>query len=618
MDKTKGVVSIIEDNCVGCNKCILECPAEYANVSYLRGTENKVRVDEERCINCGHCIEVCDHDARDYEDDTEEFFNDLLRGKRISVVAAPALRFNFDYKRLFGFLKSKGVKVIYDVSFGADITTWAYLKAIEEKGIITVVAQPCPPIVNYIEKYLPDLIGNLAPVHSPMTCTAVYLKKYKNITDDIAFLSPCIAKINEINDANTEGVIKYNVTYKRLKEYIKNNNINLSQYKEHDFEDIGCGLGLTFSRPGGLRENVEHHVPDAWVKQVEGVGHAYLYMDEYSRRVKNRNKTPLLVDILNCINGCNLGTGTDKDQAVDDIDFRTNELKKQKVKEKTKKRLFKEYYELFALFERELSLDDFIRNYDNKSSEVKARLPNERDYENIFISLRKTTPESRNINCFACGYGNCKDFARALYNNVNHKENCVYYNRKGLEEKMEDEKARKEDLHSKAQKILELMQELSKANEENNQSAVSIGENTNKINEMADGLNEAINNTTSKVKVIEEVSSDIVDIAEQTNLLALNASIEAARAGEKGQGFAVVADEVRRLADNTKSTVHSVVENEDEILQNMDNVLKVFEELNDLVEEVNREMESMVANIQELTESEEDILATTESLLTKR
>jgi len=214
------VIFVKEENCVGCNKCIRNCPTLDANISYNSDGENKVKIDDEKCILCGKCIEVCDHEARDYVDDTESFFENLGKGRKISVIAAPSVRVNFtDYQNLFGFFKSKGVSVIYDVSFGADITTWAYLKAIKDMHLSSVIAQPCPVVVSYIEKYKPGLIKNLAPVHSPMMCTAIYLKKYEDVNGEIAFLSPCIGKTNEINDSNTYNHIQYNVTYKKIMEY---------------------------------------------------------------------------------------------------------------------------------------------------------------------------------------------------------------------------------------------------------------------------------------------------------------------------------------------------------------------------------------------------------------
>jgi len=624
-------IHLYEDKCVGCNKCLAECPAEQANAAYVLEGKNKVRINPDKCILCGHCIETCDHNAREYQDDTDTFFADLGKGQKISVIVAPAVRFNFkNYKNLFGFLKSRGVNLIYDVSFGADITTWAYLKAIKDQNLTSVIAQPCPAIVTFIEKYHPELIERLAPIHSPALCTAVYLKKYKDVTDKIAFLSPCLGKTQEFTDTNQ--LVSYNVTYKLLSAYLKKNNIRLDSFTESDFDDIGCGIGLTFSRPGGLRENVDFHTNgQAWVRQVEGIGHAYSYLQEYAERVKSNKHVPLLVDILNCSNGCNLGTGTCKEISIDDVDCVMNDLKAAKIKQKNKRKIFKTVYTLFEQFDKELNIKDFIRTYSDKSSMIDKQDFSEQAYDQVFEQMHKSDEVERGINCFACGYGNCHSFARAVLMGNNHLDNCINYNRAEVAIEHQHVQEKIEEFGN----LQHMYQEIQQLNAEKEQSTLLLNQNvaqiTTAIDEVASGSNfntttiatiseqiqviyetsvklrDTINTVELKLNDFGKASNEIVAISGQTNLLALNASIEAARAGEQGRGFAVVAEEVRKLAEQTRSVVDSTKSSEQSIrLQNnelleMANILeKQMEAVSGKVLEISATIEQTTAKCQQI------------------
>lgn len=69
-----------------------------------------------------------------------------------------------------------------------------------------------------------------------------------------------------------------------------------------------------------------------------------------------------------------------------------------------------------------------------------------------------------------------------------------------------------------------------------------------------------------------EMTQNVEKIAGKINLLSLNAAIEAARAGEAGRGFAVVASNIRELSNNSKSSVGSARDNDEEIRTAIDNV----------------------------------------------
>lgn len=419
-----------EEKCVGCNKCIYVCPVEGANISYIKDGKSYTKIDESKCITCGSCINACDHQARSYQDDLESFLNDLKNGEKISILAGPAFKISFpNYQQILGFLKSLGVINFYDVSIGADITTWAYLRAIKDRNLKSVVAQPCPAVVNYVQKYRHEILPYLSPIHSPMMCTAIYLNKYLKVNDKLGFLSPCIAKKSEMQDPNTNKLVKYNITFKNLFDYIKSKGIDLSSFSKWDFAVHSYLAGDIYSMPGGLKENVCLYTKDAFIKQVEGPQQAYKYLDEYAQRCTSGNTLPLLVDILNCQNGCNIGTGTIKENSITELEEKVHSLKTNKSS-----KFNKNPQNLFKYFNKELKLEDFTRNYSKEDIGL-PKEPSEADYNNIFSKMLKTTYEDKNKNCFSCGYGNCHKMVKSIFNGFNHIENCADYNLKASQQK---------------------------------------------------------------------------------------------------------------------------------------------------------------------------------------
>ena len=297
------------ENCVGCHLCIKNCICNEANSAEKEGDTFIVNVDEDKCILCGECVRNCMYGSRDYNDDTDAFFNDLRAGKEIPVIAAPALRSNFtDWPQLISYLKSLGVQTVFDASFGADICTWAYLRYMTANDVTGLVSQPCPAVVNYIEKYTPELLPRLAPIHSPTMCTAIYMSTYKNIPGPYAFLSPCIAKTDEFSDPNTNGLVRYNVTFKKLADYLNSRGIDYSKGASAFFDNDAHGLGSIFSCPGGLTTNVEQHVKGKSISRIEGDMNVYSFLDRYTD--EKGSDVPFLVDILNCQFGCNIGPGS--------------------------------------------------------------------------------------------------------------------------------------------------------------------------------------------------------------------------------------------------------------------------------------------------------------------
>lgn len=64
------------ENCIGCNRCISVCPVLTANQAVVVDGKPRIEVNHAQCINCGACFDACEHQAREYADDTEQFFAD--------------------------------------------------------------------------------------------------------------------------------------------------------------------------------------------------------------------------------------------------------------------------------------------------------------------------------------------------------------------------------------------------------------------------------------------------------------------------------------------------------------------------------------------------------------
>ncbi|MCL2216061.1 MAG: hypothetical protein FWB91_03465 [Defluviitaleaceae bacterium] len=400
------------DNCVGCNLCILSCPCIEANV--VSKEDSLVCVDESKCTTCGECLRVCTHDARDYTDDTDRFLADAIAGKDISLIVAPALRCNVpQWPRLLGYLKSLGVNMIYDASYGADICTWGYLQYIKAHDAKGLISQPCPAIVSYIERYVPESLNRLAPIHSPAMCTAIHMKKYKNISGSYAFLSPCVAKGDEFDDPNTGGLIEYNITFKKLLERLEKEGVDYRKSDPAEYNNPPHGLGAVYSNPGGLKANVEQHMPGQWVFKIEGQPRAASFLHEY---VNERAGSPFLVDILSCRGGCNSGPGA---CLTEDMEYAISKTMHNVKKEASENKPD------FSQFDKELRLEDFCRQYTPKK--IMPIFVDRHEMENAFAALHKPSHEFRTTDCRACGHATCQEMAVAVAKGINHVDNCVDY-----------------------------------------------------------------------------------------------------------------------------------------------------------------------------------------------
>ncbi|PLV60052.1 [Fe-Fe] hydrogenase large subunit C-terminal domain-containing protein [Thermotoga sp. KOL6] len=433
------------DKCVRCMSCVRACEVNSNIVE-----ESHVDIVPQMCIVCGACIEVCPEGARSYLKQID-IFRKWLTEEKVVAIVAPSYVAHYDepYKFITA-LKKVGAIAVHEVATGAELSSMVIAEEI--KSGKKVIASPCPTVVNYIKKWIPELIDRLSTAVSPMIAIARYARK-QHPEAKIVFIGPCISKKSEIVQDEVKGDVDLALTFEEVDEFFESSKLNLKMLEESFPDEFNSLYGLSYPVVGGLAKTVGYYlqedfdmVLDKDVVVIEGKWNMVKFLRKYFKNIQKGqdDENPVLAEVLYCDGGCIGGPGIRNDLEIFE--------KRKRVVEHTLRKLNNRRVELKRLYQ-DLNL---TRCY--KPEKVDYKIPKEEEINEI---LKKIGMLEKPLNCGACGYHTCKDRAIAVINGLIPWDLCIQYQFRKIEEEHERELLRiREETIEKAKKVINKQMEI--------------------------------------------------------------------------------------------------------------------------------------------------------------
>ena len=447
----KPLVEIENDNCTKCFACIRTCPVKAIQVDQSEGFPV---INPARCIGCGSCIMACSPKAIVYRSSIEEAKVLLASAEKVLALLSPSISVEFedvtDYRKFATMLRALGITYACELSFGVDIIAYKYQLLFSDFKGRYYITSTDPVIVSYVEKYHPNLIGNMAPLVSPMIAGARIARHQYGPDVKVMYIGPDIAKKDEAMLYDDDRKVDLAITFTELRSLFKHFNIDEANLEFSDFDPPLSYKGALYPLTNGLIQaaDLDENLLTTNVVSIEGNKPMMETIQEFENNIKFIHRH------VHITSGNSLaGPGFSKQSSRL---FSENLVIK--FANKRLQRFFR--IEWYQQLQKYLELD-FTRTFRNDDQRLPE--PPEDKINEILTMLEKTGSDS--IDCHECGYNSCREFAidigrgltspemcisYALKNSMSHRESVRQLNeklaqtRKVLKEKEEDARLQKE------------------------------------------------------------------------------------------------------------------------------------------------------------------------------
>lgn len=393
----------VKTDCQDCYKCVRRCP-----VKAIKIEDNSAMIVTDLCIACGICYKVCPAKAKQMRNDLSRAKFLLKSGKEVYVSLAPSWVTEFpEYsaEQMIAAIRRLGIRGVSETALGAEEVSCQTAKILDSADHGIFISTACPTVVEYVEKYLPDLTSCLVNVASPLLAHCRMLKDKFGPDIETIFIGPCIAKKLEAD--RHPDLLSLSLSFSDLRQWLKDEDIDPATIKPGVFDVFTpekAKEGTAYPIEGGMIETLKPYpaAAKAYMMQITGIYNIERELDNLQDTAVSR---PVFIECLACDGGCVNGPCTTNKKSG--LTKRLEILRQTEFDEQAGKRT--------PLYNINLSY---------KPEELNCTEFSEADIKKVLTKIGKYTQEDE-LNCGGCGYDTCRNFAHALLEGKAEPEMCV-------------------------------------------------------------------------------------------------------------------------------------------------------------------------------------------------
>jgi iron only hydrogenase large subunit-like protein len=464
MDARNPVLYIIDSKCRNSYSCVRVCPV---NAIEVRPQKEHPTILSDRCIGCGLCYVSCSPKAIEFRDSKEQVKFLLESGRKTAALIEPSIASEFDditdYRKFVAMIRSLGFNYVQEVSFGVDLVAAKYAELFSKAEGKYYIMANCPSIVKLIEKFHPEMVPNLAPIVSPMIATAMVVKKLYGEDVAVVQIGPCIDAKDEAVTSNPGNLVESVLTFIELRQLFDEFKIQERLVKMSEFDPPYGYWGALYPVPAGIIQaaGIKRDMLSSRVITAAGKEEILDAIDDFDKSIDTIHHH---FNLFFC-HGCLLGPGMEHHREK----FKRRAL----VSRYAEKRIGTLDKDLWQKNMDKWMKLDLSRTFTPDDQRIPE--PPEEAIIEVLKIVGKNNPDEE-LNCGACGYMSCREFASTVAKGLAVPEMCHTFNLRNKQEYIETLRQTNRKL-AETKKALKESEELALREKEVAQSASDMMNN---------------------------------------------------------------------------------------------------------------------------------------------